>query len=137
MARGIRGDITITTISGPILIGGARILRGRLETVSGEISWKGAIEAGGVLEAQTHSGDIELRLPRNRGRPRALRPSRGIHSEFALRGKPSASGTLRTTIGDGGAAIIARTFRGRSSLVKQPEVDPNLSTPAGISGMSR
>ena len=64
-------------------------------------------------------------------------PAGGITSEFTLRGKPGPSGTLRTSIGDGGAAITARTFRGQISLVKQPEVDVNPAAPGGISGTSR
>jgi DUF4097 and DUF4098 domain-containing protein YvlB len=128
----------VTTVSGPILIGGARISRARLETVSGEIAWKGAIERGGTLDAQTHSGNIELRLPPALGADLELSaPAGGITSEFTLKGKPGAGGTLRTTMGDGGAAITARTFRGRISLIKQPEVDPNPAAPGGISGTSR
>ena len=136
--RGVRGDLSVTTVSGAILIGGARVARARLETVSGEIAWKGAIERGGTLDAQTHSGDIELRLPPAIGADLELSaPAGGISSEFTLRGKPGAGGTLRTSIGDGGAAITARTFRGRISLVKQPEVDPNPAAPGGISGTSQ
>jgi hypothetical protein len=136
--RGIRGDLTVTTVSGAILIGGARIARARLETVSGEIAWKGAIERGGILDAQTHSGNIELRLPPALGADLELSaPAGNIASEFKLPGKPGPSGTLRTSIGDGGAAITARTFRGRISLLKQPEVDINPAAPGGISGTSR
>ena len=136
--RGIRGDVTATTVSGAILVGGARISRGRLETVSGEIAWKGAIERGGSLDTQTHSGNIELRLPPALGFDLELSaPAGNISSEFTLPGKPGLNGTLRTSIGDGGAAITARTFRGRISLVKQPEVDVNPAAPGGISGTSR
>ncbi len=136
--RGVRGDLTATTVSGAILIGGAHIARARLETVSGEIAWKGGIERGGTLDAQTHSGNIELRLPPTLGADLELAaPAGNIASEFKLAGKPGPGGVLRTTIGDGGAAITARTFRGRISLVKQPEVDPNPAAPGGISGTSR
>jgi hypothetical protein len=74
--RGIRGDLSVTTVSGAILIGGARVTRARLETVSGEIAWKGAIERGGSLDTQTHSGNIEPDSAHARRRPRALRSSR-------------------------------------------------------------
>ena len=88
--------------------------------------------------AQTHSGNIELRLPPTLGADLELSaPAGGMKSEFTLRGKPGPSGTLRTTIGDGGAAITARTFRGQISLVKQPEVVVNPAAPGGISGTSR
>ncbi len=134
--RGVRGDVNVSTVSGPILIGGARLDRARFETVSGEISYKGSITPGGTLDAQTHSGNIELRLPPTLGADLDLSaPAGGIRSEFTL---PSAArGSVRTSIGDGGAAITARTFSGHISLVKQPEVDPNPAAPGGISGTSR
>jgi DUF4097 and DUF4098 domain-containing protein YvlB len=101
--RGTRGDLTVTTVSGAILVGGARTSRARLETVSGEIAWKGAIERGGSLDTQTHSGNIELRLPPTLGADLELSaPAGNISSEFTLKGKPAPSGTLRTSIGDGG-----------------------------------
>jgi hypothetical protein len=134
--RGVRGDVSVSTVGGSIVLGGARVDRARFETVSGEISYKGSITAGGTLDAQTHSGNIELRLPPTLGADLDLSaPAGGIQSEFPLRG--IAKGSVRTTIGDGGAAITARTFSGRISLVKQPEVDPNLTTTGGISGTSR
>jgi hypothetical protein len=42
-----------------------------------------------------------------------------------------AGGTLRTSIGDWGAAITARTFRGQITLVKQPPVDAKPAAPGG------
>jgi hypothetical protein len=135
--RGLTGDLLATSVSGAIRIGGARVTQARLETVSGEISWKGAIAHGGVLQAQTMSGDIELRLPPGLGADLELTaPSGGITSEWSLV-RPAGRGTVRSSIGDGGAAVIARTFKGRISLVKQPEVDINLSVPAGISDTNR
>ena len=88
--RGTRGGLTVTTVSGAILVGGARTSRARLETVSGEIAWKGAIERGGSLDTQTHSGNIELRLPPALGADLELSaPAGNISSEFTLKASPA------------------------------------------------
>lgn len=132
--RGLTGDLLVTTVSGAIRVGGAHVTQARLETVSGEISWKGSIAAGGVLEALSVSGDIELRLPPDLGADLTLTaPPGATSSEWSLV-RPATRGTIRTSIGDGGAAVIARTFKGRISLVKQPEPDINLTVPGGVSG---
>ncbi len=134
--RGLTGDLLVSSVSGAIRIGGARITQARLETVTGEISWKGSIAEGGVLEAQSMSGDIELRLPPDLGADLTLTaPAGSVSSEWQLV-RPASKGTVRATIGDGGAAVIARTFKGRITLVKQPEPDINLTVPGGVSGTS-
>ena len=62
-------------------------------------------------------------------------PAGSITSEWQLV-RPATKGTVRATIGDGGAAVIARTFKGRITLVRQPEPDINLTVPGGVSGTS-
>lgn len=136
--RGSTGDLVASSVSGAIRIGGARVTEARLETVSGEISWKGSIAQAGGLEVQTMTGDIELRLPVELGADLELTaPPGAVTSEWPLT-RPAAKGApIRTSIGDGGASVIARTFKGKISLVKQPEVEVNLSPATGISGSNR
>lgn len=136
--RGITGDLVASSVSGAIRIGGARVTEARLETVSGEISWKGSIAGAGGLDVQTMTGDIELRLPEDLGADLELTaPTGSVTSEWPL-SRPAARGApIRSVIGDGGASVIARTFKGRIALVKQPEVEVNLSPATGISGSNR
>jgi hypothetical protein len=125
-------------VSGAIRVGGARVTEAQLETVSGEISWKGSIARAGGLEAQTMTGDIELRLPVELGADLQLAaPPGNVTSEWPLARPASRGAPIRASIGDGGASVIARTFKGRISLVKQPEVEVNPGAPAGISGSNR
>ncbi|MFZ5623888.1 MAG: DUF4097 family beta strand repeat-containing protein, partial [Gemmatimonadota bacterium] len=61
--RSVTGDVSATSVTGPINAGGNPVTRGRFETVSGDISFKGRPARDGVLEFVSHSGAIELRLP--------------------------------------------------------------------------
>jgi hypothetical protein len=136
--RGITGDLVASSVSGAIRVGGARVTEARLETVSGEISWKGSIAQAGGLEAQTMTGDIELRLPVELGADLQLAaPAGAVTSEWPLTRSAAKGAPIRTSIGDGGASVIARTFKGRISLVKQPEVEVNVSPAGGVSGSDR
>jgi hypothetical protein len=130
VVRGVRGELNVTTTSGEILVGAARVRRARLESVSGTVSFKGVVERAGTLEAQSHAGDVELRVPPDVAATFELAaPAGTVRSEF---GNDAAA--RRFTTGDGGASIVARSFKGRVSVVKQPgaDVDLNASGTAGI-----
>jgi hypothetical protein len=64
--RGGGEDLTLTTVSGSILAddAGRTIQRARLESVTGPITFAAAVQRGADLRFDTHSGAIELRLPR-------------------------------------------------------------------------
>lgn len=130
VVRGVRGELLVTTTSGEIFVGAARVRRARLESVSGAVSFKGVVERAGTLEAQSHAGDVELRVPPDVAATFELAaPSGRVRSEFG-----DGGATRRFTTGDGGASIVARSFKGRVSVVKQPgaDVDLNASGAAGI-----
>lgn len=121
VVRGVISDLQASTISGPLLVGmeGA-VERVALETVASEIAFKGDITPEGRLTAETHDGDVELRLPARLGAgyhlvsyagqltnelvpPAAVRP--GAHK-----------GEWSFTTGDGRATVDVRTFKGRIAL---------------------
>lgn len=135
LVRGVTGDLRASSVSGTLLVGGASLRRARLESVTGEISVKGSVQHGGKLEVFSHSGDVELRLPPTLGADiDVTAPSGHFSSEFAVKGRPTLKTPLTATLGDGGSSIVVRTFKGRVSLAQQPEPDPNLNPPTGISG---
>lgn len=136
--RGVTGNLVASSVSGAIHVGGARVTEARIETSAGNVSWKGSIARGGGLEVQTMTGDIELRLPVVLGADLELAaPAGHVASEWPLPRLANPGPLLRASIGDGGASVIARTFKGRITLVKQPEVEVNPGAAAGISGSSR
>lgn len=121
VVRGVVRDLVASTISGPLLVGmeGA-VERASLETVASEIAFKGDLEPDGRLQAETHGGDVELRLPARLGAAYHLVSFGGqlineLVPPSAVRPGPhKGEWTFRT--GDGRATVDVRTFKGRVAL---------------------
>jgi DUF4097 and DUF4098 domain-containing protein YvlB len=119
--RGVIRNATASSISGPLFIGmEGKIARARFETVSGEIAFKGDLDPDGSLEAESHSGDIELRLPERLGATYDLAAYSGpVSSEFQNLGAPVRKGEWRLVVGDGRAHVAVRTFKGKVEVKKR------------------
>jgi hypothetical protein len=121
VVRGLVRDLEASTVSGPLLVGmeGA-IARARLETVSSEIAFKGDLDPEGHLEAETHGGDVELRLPIRLGAAFHLVSYGGglvnelVPPSAVQRGPGKGEWTFHT--GDGRATVNVITFKGRVTL---------------------
>ncbi len=121
VVRGVVRELEASTVSGPLLVGmeGA-VQRVHLETVASEIAFKGDLDPEGRLEAATHGGDIELRLPKRLGAAYHLVSyGGGVLNELvppsALRAGPN-KGEWTFVTGDGRASVDVRTFKGRVTL---------------------
>jgi hypothetical protein len=62
--RSTNGEADISTVSGNVVVEGGRYKRGRFKTVSGDLRFDARIEPKGVFEFTSHSGNIDLFLPR-------------------------------------------------------------------------
>ena len=115
--RGVIRELTASTVSGPLLVGmeGA-VARARLETISGEIAFKGDLVPDGVLDADTHSGNVELRLPPGLGVEYDVNTYGGTVRNEITRDRPNAKGALHFSVGDGRASVVVRTFKGTVEL---------------------
>ncbi len=129
VVRGIVRDLEASSVSGALLIGmeGA-VQRAHLETVASEIAFKGDLEPEGHLEAETHGGDVELRLPARLGAAYHLVSYGGglindLVPPSAVRSGPG-KGEWTFTTGDGRATVEVRTFKGR--VVMKVRGDPSL-----------
>ena len=121
--RGVMQNAVASSISGPLYVGmEGKIARARFETVSGEIAFKGDLEPEGVLEAESHSGNIELRLPEHLGATYSLTAYSGeLHTEFETVTARPTKGEWRFAVGDGRARVTVQTFKGRVDLKKRFE----------------
>jgi hypothetical protein len=111
-ARAASGDVTAVSVGGRVEVESPRLARGRLESVGGDVRFVGNLAPGAVLEAESHAGNVDLRF---------VGP---VHAEFdltavagvvksALGSGPVGKGKpVRFIVGDGGADVIARTFKG-------------------------
>ena len=57
------GEVEAATVSGRVMVEVGAVERGRLETVSGEVTFSGALAPGGELDVEAHSGQVEIALP--------------------------------------------------------------------------
>jgi len=126
VVRGVLDALDASTVNGSLYVGmEGPIARVRLETVSSEIAFKGRLTREGRLNAETHGGDIELRLPPSTGASfHLVSYGPGIRNEMvapaAVRAGP-AKGEWSFTTGDGAATIDVRTFKGRVVLLPKAE----------------
>lgn len=122
IVRGSRGELSVTSVSGAIRIGGASVERGRLESVDGEISFKGIIAPAGALDVETHGGAVELRVPPTLDADYTVTTLGGkVTNELApAAGTAAKAKPLYFSTGHGGAAITVRSFKGPVTLLSQP-----------------
>jgi hypothetical protein len=117
VVRASGGDITAVSVGGAVDVSADRLVRGRLESVTGAVTFTGNLGSGGRLDAETHGADVLLRL------------AGPVHAEFLLAsvggtvvnrldGKPvvTKGKAASFTVGTGGAQVTARTFKGTVTL---------------------
>jgi DUF4097 and DUF4098 domain-containing protein YvlB len=126
VVRGVLDALDASTVNGPLYVGmEGPISRARLETVSSEIAFKGRLTHEGRLMAETHGGDIELRLPPSIGASfHLVSYGPGIRNKMVPAEAVAAGpekGEWTFTTGDGAAVVDVRTFKGRVVLLPRAE----------------
>lgn len=116
--HGVIASATATSVSGNTLIEDAAIDQGTFESVDGELRLVGALRRGAVLDFVTHGGAVELLLPAATDAEFHVSTYEGgLRSEFRVPIRTTASkikgSQQRFTVGQGGALVNIRTFRGR------------------------
>ena len=122
--RGAIGRFEVTSVTGEILAGlTGPVTSGRLESLSGDVSFKGPLTPSGRLEAQSHSGNIDLRLSPALGATYQLDAYGGrIEDDLRPGGPRTIQGSATFVIGDGQASIVVRSFKGTITLRHQESV---------------
>ncbi|HVF39434.1 MAG TPA: DUF4097 family beta strand repeat-containing protein [Gemmatimonadaceae bacterium] len=120
--RGNSGDVTLSTVSGAINFEG-KTERGKFETVSGNISYAGTFERGGVVNFDTHSGEIELSVPHLISADFDIVSIAGpitnrLNSSKPIKGRYGKGSELSMSNSDGGTRIAIRSFKGPVTLVR-------------------
>ena len=115
-------DVALTTVSGTIRVASGRYERARIESVTGPLIFAGDLAPGATLDANTHSGPIELRLLRKSNADLDVASVAGT-IENALTGRPAVAGRegrgqeIGLTLGSGGARVFLRSFKGHIRLL--------------------
>jgi hypothetical protein len=115
--RGSADDVTLVTVGGRITVSGPRLKRGHFESVTGDIVFDGDLEPGSTVGFQTHSGRVEMTLPRDAGADCLVTTIEGdLQVEFdvpeSLVRDGSQGPEQEFTIGGGGAHVNIKTFDG-------------------------
>ncbi|HEY9515726.1 MAG TPA: DUF4097 family beta strand repeat-containing protein [Gemmatimonadaceae bacterium] len=115
----ITGDVDARSVSGDIVLDGLRSSFVRTETTSGDVHFDGTLDPDGRYEFNSHSGDIELNLPRVGATLDVQTFSGEVDSDYPMTLSPGAQGgergggqRMRFTINGGGARVSAQTFSG-------------------------
>lgn len=107
------GDVSAVTVSGAIVVSGAALTLGRLETVSGAVSYDGTVDPKGRLDVQTHSGNIELMLPAGFAGEFVLHSLEGpVFTAFLTKAGKSVKGKPVEFLTGPGAHVAIRSFKG-------------------------
>ena len=115
------GDATLSTVSGAISLSGGKVERAKLETITGGVAFAGDLVKQGSLDVNTHSGSIDIALPRSSSADLDIASMVGT-IDNALTGKPAISGRehrgqeIGLRLGDGSSRVYVRTFKGTVKL---------------------
>ena len=122
LLRGASQDLGASTLSGHIVVraagwqrGGTGVQRGKFESVTGDIRFEGELGRGGVVEVESQSGTIEVRVPASTVADFDLLTIEGAitnHLSSAQARRASTGQELRFSTGAGGAQVTARSFKG-------------------------
>ncbi len=121
--KGASADVSLSTVSGGIIVDGGRFERAKFETVTGNINFAGSFERGGLVNFDTHSGTIQLRVPSAvSGDFDVVSIAGAISNKLTSRkpipGRYGRGAELTMTSNDGGARIAIRTFKGAVTLIR-------------------
>jgi hypothetical protein len=114
-------DVLLSTVTGGITIEGGTVERGRFETTSGDIHFRGGVSAHASIVVETHSGDITAELAK--GTSAEVIASGAVIDLFGrhLLSDPAAPGTTKTQLGENHEAVVTlRSFKGRVTTTVQP-----------------
>ncbi|MGH7604733.1 MAG: DUF4097 family beta strand repeat-containing protein [Gemmatimonadaceae bacterium] len=116
-AESVTGDVEASSVSGNVKIVGVLSKEVRTETVSGDITYAGSIDAGGRYSYESHSGTIRLNIPRGTGAQFSVETFSGdVSADFPIQiraGGSKREGHMEFTLGDGRARVTLETFSGR------------------------
>jgi hypothetical protein len=121
-ASGVKGSVEVEAVSGDIQllnVSGAQTINAK--SVSGNITYTGALNEGGRYEIKTHSGDVRMVIPAGSAFELEANTFSGdIASDFEITavGKTSPR-EIHGTVGKGGTTVILKSFSGNVDLKKK------------------
>lgn len=118
VAERVSGDVRLSTTSGDVVATQSTARFAHLSSNSGDVTYDGTVDPTGRYEFETHSGTVEVTLPRSTSANITIATYSGdIESDFPLVLQPgdrafSRPRRLEFSIGSGGPRILAESFSG-------------------------
>jgi len=128
---GVTGSVRVESTGGDIVIDDAKSGGAYASTVSGEVTYRGSIDAKGRYEFLSFSGDVALEGPRTVSAQFSVETFSGeLDSDFPVTLQPNAFTSrdddrrgkrrrLEFTVGGGEARVIAESFSGDVNIRRQ------------------
>ncbi|HEX4933538.1 MAG TPA: DUF4097 family beta strand repeat-containing protein, partial [Gemmatimonadaceae bacterium] len=110
-------DVALTTVSGTIRVERGPVERARLESVTGPVQLLGAVARGGDVSIDTHSGNIEVALPRSGDFALAASSitgaiRNGFDRQRPVPGREGRGAELALERGAESTRLVVRSFKG-------------------------
>lgn len=118
------GEVDASTVNGVLSVIGGTFERARLETVSGELRFDGALAKSATLDAETVSGSVEMTLPASVSADFSITTFSGnVDNELGPPAQKASQWTpekeLSFSTGTGGAKVNVQTLSGSIRLHKK------------------
>jgi hypothetical protein len=115
-------DAGLTTVSGTIRVTAGTFERARIESVTGAVDFGGEMVRGGSLDIDTHSGAIDLRVPRQMSADYDIATvsgaiENGLTKRAAVPGREGRGQEIGFGTGTGGARVYIRSFKATIRLL--------------------
>jgi hypothetical protein len=94
----------------------------QVSSLSGSIAYEGSLMSGGRYHFQTHSGSVRIVLTGSTGMDLQASTFRGnlrLDPSLDLKTPLATRGSVRGTVGDGAATVVAKTFSGDVALARK------------------
>ena len=120
--NGSSSDVTVSTVSGKIDIDGTRFEKAKFESVTGSIRFAGSFQRGGLVNFDSHSGSIEIGMPKGSPADLDIVSVAGSIGNKLTSGRPvpgryGRGAELITESGGGGTRVVVRSFKGPVTLL--------------------
>jgi hypothetical protein len=110
-------NVSLTTVTGAIDLPATTLLRARIESIAGNVTWGGGVKPDGRVEIDSHAGNITLALSSGARANLTLDAPKSSVAGRSFARAPGKSAPL-ATVRDGAepgkrsAEVLARTFKG-------------------------
>jgi DUF4097 and DUF4098 domain-containing protein YvlB len=125
IVKGAKGSVEASTINGPLEVSGDSFDSVRMEAVSGDVTFDGALTSGADVSIETVSGSVTVRVPGGQGADVDVSTfsgeiQNGLSPDHAAKtSRWTSQKELQFKAGGGGAKVAIQTMSGDVDIVKK------------------